>query len=567
MLKRGAMCITCTVTGDEFTEFLDRFVIPSGYDTILPDSSDSAFDASPGYLALAYGGEPTLPLFRSLLTLVPARDSLSFQKCHGALVPSIFKAFMLHICDWKSKFIFVRESLFSDQCPSLVTPFKHHPGTFSFPFPSEPFDASLRARLSHYPIELRVFSVAILYWSTWILFGKGPLCIQLSLLMARVCFHLNRHVKIADVPVVAALSEGSPDIPVASALKGNADILGVGRTSTAAHPVTRGVMSAAALVGSSSRGGRSSSPAFAGERTGAFGPLVTSEDDADSDPFLPGDGEAHESHNILSGLDHPDFQRRLDGLSLVELAIFHDVSSLKFVMSGTILNREARLLSSETKLLCAKGKSPIDEPADLKVDAKTLWSKCRKFEEKEAIMLATEASLKTELEVLKEKLDSSNEDRSLMVADLLPHAVKTLLSSDSFSSLLAYLQKKAMLSSRPQAFKEVVGMDLGFHLEDVKDYDPDAMEAYDKAIDDFYFANFPDLDLLAYHSKRSLGPSSADVMSAGDEGVLAEAEHDLSLAQLFRSSRFYGELEAPFRIGFVVYWRFPYGSPWRALRQ
>ncbi|GJX03636.1 hypothetical protein Tco_0189552, partial [Tanacetum coccineum] len=97
----------------------------------------------------------------------------------------------------------------------------------------------------------------------------------------------------------------------------------------------------------------------------------------------------------------------------------------------------------------------------LEVDAETLRSKCRKFKEKEAIMLATEASLKTELEALKEKLNLDNEDRSLMVTGLLPHVVKTLFSSNFFSILLADLQTNAMLVSRAQAFEEVAGIGLG----------------------------------------------------------------------------------------------------------
>nr|GEV95082.1 hypothetical protein [Tanacetum cinerariifolium] len=346
--------------------------------------------------------------------------------------------------------------------------------------------------------------------------------------------------------VVAALSEGSPDIPVVGASEQNADILGVGRTSTSARPVTQGAMSVAALASSSSMdkeildssssgfkrknfkdlGGRSSSPAFARKCIGDFGLLVTYEEDADYVPFLPGDGEACESHNILSGLDHLKFQRRLDGLSLVELDYFHDVFSLKLRREQS--NSVATVARLKAELLCAKG------------EVDTIRSKCCMFEEKEAIMLATEGNLKTELEVLKEKLYLTNEDFSLMVTELLPHAMKTLLSSDSFISLLADLHKKAMLVSRPQPFEEVVGMDLGFHLEDVKDYDPDATKEYDKAINDFYHVEFPNLDLLAYHLKRILGllksleppfvpihkssgacPFLANVMSVSDEGVVS----------------------------------------------
>ncbi|GKF18083.1 RNA-directed DNA polymerase, eukaryota, reverse transcriptase zinc-binding domain protein, partial [Tanacetum coccineum] len=115
----------------------------------------------------------------------------------------------------------------------------------------------------------------------------------------------------------------------------------------------------------------------------------------------------------------------------------------------------------------------------LECDAKALQSRCHKFDEKEAIMLATEASLKAEVESLKEKLDSAVEDRSLM--------------------------KKAMLVGRARAFEELVGMGLDFQLKDMKDYEPDAIDSFDKAVNNFYRVEFHYLDLLAYHARKSLG--------------------------------------------------------------
>ncbi|GJW41306.1 putative reverse transcriptase domain-containing protein [Tanacetum coccineum] len=224
------------------------------------------------------------------------------------------------------------------------------------------------------------------------------------------------------------------------------------------------------------------------------------------------------SHDILSGLCHPEAQRWLDVLSLNELANFHDVSALKFMIASTMLIREARSLSTEVsrlrsevfdlksqrsesaatiarleaKLLGVEDKSSIGKVAlvcDLKAEneklvrdiadlrelshlvesfkkileseTESLHGRCPQFEEMEATLLATEASLKAELEVLKGKLDLVNEYRSLMVTDLLPHVVKKLISSDSFSALLADLQKKTMFVSKAQAFKEVVGMGVG----------------------------------------------------------------------------------------------------------
>ncbi|GKD52333.1 hypothetical protein Tco_1281309 [Tanacetum coccineum] len=154
MPKRGGACITCTVTREEYIEFLDRFMIPSCYNPVLPRPDQTAFDTPPSYVALylslfsfgnfllplnkffldvleffrcyisllnpfgairlssfavacrAYGGVPTLPLFRSLFTLGPSGDWVTFQKRSEDSVPLIVTASMLHVPDWKSNFIF-----------------------------------------------------------------------------------------------------------------------------------------------------------------------------------------------------------------------------------------------------------------------------------------------------------------------------------------------------------------------------------------------------------------------------------------------------------------------------
>ncbi|GKB04007.1 hypothetical protein Tco_0832150 [Tanacetum coccineum] len=122
MPKRRVASINCFVLEKEYDEFL----VPSDYDYVLLSSGHTALDASPGYLSLylslfsvrnfrlplnkffldvldffrchisllnpfgairlssfvvacrAYGGESTLPLFKSLFTLGSAEDWLTF---------------------------------------------------------------------------------------------------------------------------------------------------------------------------------------------------------------------------------------------------------------------------------------------------------------------------------------------------------------------------------------------------------------------------------------------------------------------------------------------------------
>nr|GEV09417.1 hypothetical protein [Tanacetum cinerariifolium] len=494
MPRRGAMGITCSVTREEYTEFLDRFVIPSCYSPFylvlgtLPLTLHrchisflnpygavrfSSFDVA----CKAYGAEPTLPLFRRGamgITCSVTREEYT-EFLNRFVIPSCYSPFYLVLG---------------------TLPLTLHRCHISF---LNPYGA---VRFSSFDVACKAYGAE----PTLPLF-RGLLCIQLFLLMAR--YPGNHPVTIADVPFNAAMHEEGPNESIVRALEGG---------SVACLP-SYGVTSAATLFGSSYK---------AGGCSGFIGPFDTFEEDSDSDPFLPGDVAACESRDILSRLDHSEIQRRLDGLSLTELANFHDVFALRFIMSSSMLSREARSSSLEVlrlrdEVFRLKGEQSVSAATIaklddrlscvevgsskevLEVDVEALRSGCHKFDEKEAIMLAIKASLKVEIESLKEKLRSAVKDRSLMVIDLLPHAMKVLLTGDSFSTLLADLQKKVMLVSRAQAFEEVAGMSLCFQLKDVKDYDPNVMEAFDKVIDDFYHVEFPYLDLLAYHARGSLG--------------------------------------------------------------
>ncbi|GJY47356.1 hypothetical protein Tco_0436419 [Tanacetum coccineum] len=352
----------------------------------------------------------------------------------------------------------------------------HGLGTFSFPFLLEPFNVALRSRLLCHPIEAQTFSEPVLY-----LVG-------------------GRSVTIAIVPDSVPLFVKIPDIPVVNFSDEDIEMQVAG---SAGDDVER--------KRPEPSGGSDPSPIFMGRRT----------------RFL-GYDKAQVSHDLLNGPPYLETQRHLDGLSLNELVNFHDVPALKLVMSSNMFNREARSLSVEVLRLCNEIVTLKNQRADFVIVISRLEAKLlgvegrlaisedsvvcnlraeneRLFEEKEAVMHATETSLRAELEILKEKLDLTNEDHSLMVKDLLLHAVKTVLSSDSFSAILAGLQEKAMFVSRGRALKEVADMVIGFKLEDTSDYNSDADETYDKAIDNFYRVEFPYLDLLAYYAKKSLG--------------------------------------------------------------
>nr|GEV19172.1 integrase, catalytic region, zinc finger, CCHC-type, peptidase aspartic, catalytic [Tanacetum cinerariifolium] len=127
-------------------------------------------------------------------------------------------------------------------------------------------------------------------------------------------FPRNYLVTIVVVVVSALIAEGSPDVSAVSVPEEEVDVSGKGIIGSL-------------LSGSKRRrfkdfSGRVFSLVFVGRRVGLNGPLASSKEGADLDPFLSGDAEARESHGILSGLGHLEVQRRLDALSLIEITNF-----------------------------------------------------------------------------------------------------------------------------------------------------------------------------------------------------------------------------------------------------
>nr|GFC81845.1 hypothetical protein [Tanacetum cinerariifolium] len=56
-----------------------------------------------------------------------------------------------------------------------------------------------------------------------------------------------------------------------------------------------------------------------------------------------------------------------------------------------------------------------------------------------------------------------------------------------------------------QALKELASSSIGLEPEDMKDFDSNAEENYDRAIESFYHVKFPYVDLLAHHVGQSVG--------------------------------------------------------------
>nr|GEV75385.1 pentatricopeptide repeat-containing protein [Tanacetum cinerariifolium] len=87
--------------------------------------------------------------------------------------------------------------------------------------------------------------------------------------------------------------------------------------------------------------------------------------------------------------------------------------------------------------------------------------------------------LRYEVEALKDKMNLANQERSLF--------------------------GKVMLVGRSQALREVTSSGIGLEFEDIKDFDPNAKENYDRAIESFYQVKFPYVDLLVHYVGQSMG--------------------------------------------------------------
>ncbi|GKD60823.1 hypothetical protein Tco_1298332, partial [Tanacetum coccineum] len=202
-------------------------------------------------------------------------------------------------------------------------------------------------------------------------------------------------------------------------------------------------------------------PFYAEAREALFGSLASTNNLGDSNTFLLGVEEARSCHDVLRNLSYPDIQCGLDGLTLLELANFHDVADLRLRDEVVVLKKQqfesARVVSKlVVDLEKAKDGQGFRESmfgCDLKDEDSRLLKD--RFEEKEVVYLSTEASLRSKIDVLNDKLKLANQEQSLLVRYFFPHAVERLLSSDLFSSVLADLQEKAMLVGRSQALRRL----------------------------------------------------------------------------------------------------------------
>ncbi|GJW08166.1 hypothetical protein Tco_1570589 [Tanacetum coccineum] len=202
----------CGLSAKELNEFLSSYPIPSEYDVILPTSTQTIFDAPPGYVGLythsfslsnprlpltdfffevlqyfkvyisilnpfgcaklttfiimckAYGCEPSVDLFRGFFNLCRAGSWLNFQKRSEKHIPNLLPKVITHIEGWHERFFFVQDSIISSKYPQLLLDENRlNLKSFKDKLPPNIDENPYFQRLGRYPTSVCVFDDPILF--------------------------------------------------------------------------------------------------------------------------------------------------------------------------------------------------------------------------------------------------------------------------------------------------------------------------------------------------------------------------------------------------------------------
>ncbi|GJV93248.1 hypothetical protein Tco_1541061 [Tanacetum coccineum] len=125
----------CVLSAKELNQFLSLYPIPSEYDVILPTSTQTIFDAPPGYVGLS--------------------------EKH---IPNLLPKVITRIEGWHERFFFVQDSIISSKYPQLLLDEnKLNLKSFKDKLPPNIDENPYFQRLGRYPISVRVFDDPILF--------------------------------------------------------------------------------------------------------------------------------------------------------------------------------------------------------------------------------------------------------------------------------------------------------------------------------------------------------------------------------------------------------------------
>ncbi|GJW38919.1 hypothetical protein Tco_0064764 [Tanacetum coccineum] len=470
---------TCELSKEEFNDFLTLYPIPSKYRVILPNTNQTIFDTSPGFVGLythsfslenlrlplteffcevleyfhvhisrlnlfgcaklttfvvmckAYGCEPYVYLLWGFFNLCQAGNWLTFAK-----------RFEKHILNLLPKVITRIED-------KLVPNIKENP---------------MFQRLGRYSTSVRVFPDPILF-----LDGLKP---------------SREYEVIADFggslkPELFVVYPGS----VAAWIK---DMKCKTRGGSSRPPVERKL----APGSSTSHATRAKTSSSKGDA-----PFLTvSDEDEDRLSFfnLPCIRSCELLHVIEKLRGEFDVMRSRERAREEEcegLRVKCKVAMIEFEKNLTVVALQEKISSlsievKEHKLNHDRMMLESQKWAGYQQSLSTFKSKVTSLKAEKVRLEAVEVSLRKEVEELKQ-------DRREVVSKVIPYAVMELVYSDDIGSLVGKLVSSAILYGRCRAYKQVVDMKEPFDLSKVKGYSSSYKKDHTQASNDFTTATFP----------------------------------------------------------------------------
>ncbi|GJR28754.1 hypothetical protein Tco_1104986 [Tanacetum coccineum] len=380
--------------------------------------------------------------------------------------------------DWKSKFIFVKETLIFDIHPGLMTDFRHGQGTFSYPYPTKPFDEDLWNHLRRHTLEAQTFSEPILYLvglsSSWEHALNNPSIfvdgeeMAFRNFMKKTGQSPSFSVSPADQPIDVGIPSVDPlrvfvdnDQVESSYFSKDKDVSGFelaiirecvpGQDDDVAEEEKPEVPRRMSV-----RGSVPPLPAAAPKGVGRhhrvlaryIGNLASN-----SDSLAPSIYQrAHSAHNMISGLHYPLLRDKLRAHKNQDVEHSQVLRDLRSENAQTLeeLSMMWRVAASAEE----SRKKLFEELDGLQPrlrEAEHLGQRCQDLERERDFLLKKSK----EVTVLSLMLEATNLEKDKLVKDFLPLVVKKLFESEHFNQTLGDLQQKAITFGRSQALDEV----------------------------------------------------------------------------------------------------------------
>ncbi|GJV13479.1 hypothetical protein Tco_1355020 [Tanacetum coccineum] len=475
-----------------------------------------------------YGCEPSVYLFRGFFNLCRAGSWLTFQKRSEKHIPNLVPKVITRTEGWHERFFFVQDSIIYSNYPQLLLDENRlNLKSFKDKLPPNLDENPYFQRLGRYPISVRVFDDPILFLAclkpSWKFGQQRP-----AIIMA-----FRNFIYTEDDDDLAFLTKGpspgfgtgSPSALVNTELPKDVEkpeVQPVEITTDLGESPKAGVFimhpgSVAARIKErkcKTRGGslrphvkRKLASGLSSSRA-VHAKTSTSKDDAPILSISDDDKGKFPVHLVIS-------EGYLDNQMDLELLNLHDRYYARHAMVDNAVNKRAHEFL-QIRVKCEASMAEFDQnpavlvlrekisslTADVKehkgnldrlmlesqkwagyqVTLSTLESKVDSLEVEKARLEAVEASIRREVEELKQ-------DRRDVVSKVVPYAA--MVDSDELGTLVGTLVSSTITYRRCRAYEQVAAMKEPFDLSKAKGYRSSYKKEHTQANNDFATAKFP----------------------------------------------------------------------------